>query len=152
MIRLASAEDICSIVELRIKLIKEVNGNIEDSDLNKLSKALNRYLYDGLSNGNVVVFLAEEDGKIVAISVMCFYNIIPLPSNIDGKMALLSDMYTLPEYRNKGLGMNLLIKIMDYAKKLGYKKVILNATESGRRLYLKYGFKDVTGEMSYKFI
>lgn len=33
---------------------------------------------------------------------------------------------------------------------MGYIKIILNATSSGRRLYEKYGFKDVTGEMVYK--
>lgn len=67
-------------------------------------------------------------------------------------MALLSDMYTIPEYRNKGLGMKLLNCIMEYAKTLGYQKVVLNATDSGRRLYKRFGFKDIDGEMSYKFI
>lgn len=61
-------------------------------------------------------------------------------------------MYTIPECRNKGLGNKLLSNIMEHAKSLGYTKVTLNATDAGRRLYEKYGFKDVTGEMSYKFI
>lgn len=83
---------------------------------------------------------------------MCFYNICPSLFNLDGKIALITDMYTVAEYRNKGLGYNLLNNNMEHAKNLGYTKVTLNSTDSGRILYEKYGFKDVAGEMSYKFI
>jgi len=93
----------------------------------------------------------EQNGNIVATSMICFYNITPSLYNLDGKMALLTDMYTIPEYRNKGVGMTLLSNIMEHAKKRGYLKVVLNATDSGRKLYEKYGFKAVDGEMSYKF-
>ncbi|HEY5560371.1 MAG TPA: hypothetical protein VIK72_01210 [Clostridiaceae bacterium] len=41
--------------------------------------------------------------------------------------------------------------MMEYAKKMGYVKIVLNATDSGRELYDKYGFKKVNGEMSYTF-
>lgn len=83
--------------------------------------------------------------------MMYFYNITPLLYNLDGKVALLTDMYTIPDYRNKGYGMKLLNSIMEFAKSLDYLKVTLNATTSGRKLYEKYGFKDVNGEMAYKF-
>ncbi|MFL0247042.1 GNAT family N-acetyltransferase [Candidatus Clostridium stratigraminis] len=64
---------------------------------------------------------------------------------------MLTDMYTIPKYRNKSLGMSLLNSIMGHAKILGYKKVVLNTTESCRRLYVKHGFQDINGEMTYKF-
>lgn len=151
MIRMATIYDIDSLVELRIKLLYESGKNIENYDWDKYSQALRKFFYDGLLHGTVIAFLVEKDGNIVSISIMCFYNIIPLLYNLEGKMALLTDMYTIPEYRNKGLGISLLNDIMGHAKTLGYKKVVLNATDSGRRLYAKYGFEDINGEMSYKF-
>lgn len=152
MIRMATTNDIDCLVKLRIKLLNEAKKNIENYDWDKYTQALKCYYNDGLLNGEVVAFLAEESGNTVAVSIMCFYNICPSLFNLDGKIALITDMYTIPEYRNKGLGNKLLSNIMEYAKNLKYTKVTLNSTESGRRLYEKYGFKDVTGEMSYKFI
>ena len=152
MIRMATINDIDSLVKLRIKLLNEAKKNIGNYNWDKYSQTLKCYYNDGLLNGDVVAFLAEENENIVAISIMCFYNICPSLFNLDGKIALITDMYTVPEYRNKGLGSRLLSNIMERAKNLGYTKVTLNATDAGRRLYEKYGFKDVTGEMSYKFI
>ena len=151
MIRMVRIEDIDSLVKLRIELLNEANKNIENYDWGKYSKALKTFYYESVSNGKAIAFLVEENGSIVATSMICFYNITPLLHNLEGKMALLTDMYTIPEYRNKGFGMALLNNIMEYSKKSGYLKVILNATDSGRKLYEKYGFKAVDGEMSYKF-
>jgi len=79
----------------------------------------------GLLSGKVVAFLAEENESTVSIGIMCFYNICPSLFNLDGKVALITDMYTVPEYRNKGLGNKLLNNIMEYSKTLGYTKVTL---------------------------
>jgi GNAT superfamily N-acetyltransferase len=152
MIRMATIDDIDSLVELRIKLLNESNNNISNYDWDKYSQVLKTFYYDGISNGKVIAYLAEHNKNIVAAGMMCFYSIIPLLYNLDGKMALLTDLYTIPEHRKKGFGMSLLNSIMQHAKKLGYKKVILNASDSGRKLYNKYGFKDIDGEMSYKFM
>lgn len=98
-----------------------------------------------------MAFLTEENGNIVAMSSICFYKSCPKLYNLYGKRALITDMYTLPDYRSKGLGSKLLKSILNYAKDLGYSTVTLNTTDSGRRLYEKYGFKEVRGEMVYKF-
>lgn len=152
MIRIATIDDIDSLVKLRIKLLNETCNNIRNYDWDRYSQALKTFYYDSISNKKVIAFLAEESGNVIGISIICFYNIVPLLHNLDGKMALLTDMYTVPEYRNKGIGTKLLNDIMEYVKKSGYVKVTLNATESGRKLYEKYGFKDINGEMSYKFV
>lgn len=151
MIRIATIDDIDILVELRIKLLNESNSNIEHCDLGKYSQALKDFYHSGLLNEKFIAYLAEDKGRIVATSMMCFYSITPLLFNLDGKIALLTDMYTIPQYRNMGYGMGLLNRIMEHAQRLGYMKVVLNATNSGRKLYEKYGFKDISGEMSYKF-
>lgn len=152
MIRMATINDVDNLVKLRVKLLNEAKKDIENYNWDKYSQTLKSYYNEGLLSGKFIAFLAEKNGNIVAISIMCFYNICPSLFNLEGKRALITDMYTVQEYRNKGIGNKLLNNIMEYAKKLGYTKVTLNATDSGRKLYEKYGFKDVTGEMSYKFI
>ncbi len=151
MVRIATFDDIDSLVELRIELLKESINNIGNYDWDKYSQKLKEFYSEGLSNKKFIAYLVEEDKYIVATCMMYFYNITPLLYNLDGKMALLTDMYTMPKYRNRGYGMSLLKSIMGHAKELGYVKVTLNATDSGRKVYERYGFKDVNGEMSYKF-
>ncbi|MBU3098511.1 MULTISPECIES: GNAT family N-acetyltransferase [Clostridium] len=151
MIRMATIDDIDSLVKLRIKLLKEVNNNIKNYDWDQYSEVLKKFYYDRLPNGKIIAFLAVINGNVVAISMICLYNITPSLYNLDGKMALLTDMYTTLQYRNKGYGMSLLNDIMEHVKNRGYVKISLNATESGRKLYERYGFKDVNGKMSFKF-
>jgi len=59
------------------------------------------------------------------------------------------NMLTFPGYRNQGIGAELLKRIVEEAKQLGYKKITLNASEMGRPLYEKYGFKDVDNAMDF---
>lgn len=151
MVRIATLDDIDSLIELRIRLLKELTDNIENYDWDKYSQVLKEFYFKGLSNNTFIAYIAEEGSLAVSTCMMYFYNITPLLYNLDGKVALLTDMYTIPEYRNKGYGMKLLNSIMEFAKSLDYLKVTLNATTSGRKLYEKYGFKDVNGEMAYKF-
>ncbi|ODU57000.1 MAG: hypothetical protein ABT01_02885 [Clostridium sp. SCN 57-10] len=151
MIRTAGVNDVDGIVELRIKLLHEINTNAGQYDWAAYARALKDFLCMGLSQGTAIAYLAEEQESIVAFTLMCFGRCIPLLSDFDGKTALLTDMYTAPPYRRRGVGTALLSRTMEQAKSLGYKKVILHATESGRALYQNYGFRDVSGEMAYKF-
>lgn len=59
MIRMATFNDIDSLVNLRIKLLKEAKKNIEDYDWDKYSQTLKCYYKEGLVNGKVAAFLAE---------------------------------------------------------------------------------------------
>lgn len=152
MIRMSTINDIDNLVELRTKLLNDVHDNTENYNWRKYSRILKTYYNDVLLDRTAIAFLSEKNGNIVAMSMMCFCNVVPSLFNLEGKIAFITDMYTLLEYRNKGLGMDLLNNIMEYAKKSGYEKVILHATDSGRILYEKYGFINTYGEMPYKFI
>jgi GNAT superfamily N-acetyltransferase len=56
-------------------------------------------------------------------------------------------MYTKPGYRKNGIAKELFSKMIEEAKDRGCTKVLLNATEKGRLLYEKFGFKDTQGDM-----
>ncbi|APC41265.1 hypothetical protein [Clostridium estertheticum] len=50
MISMATINDIDSFVKLRIKLLKEVNNNIENYDWDKYLEVLKKFYYDSLQN------------------------------------------------------------------------------------------------------
>lgn len=59
------------------------------------------------------------------------------------------NMYTKPNYRNRGIATKLLQYLVAEAELRNCKKLTLNASQMGRPLYEKYGFKEVKDGMVY---
>lgn len=148
--RRAELIDINELVKLRISFLQEIGNIVPSAGDNEMANSLYEYLKDKLSKDEFVAWLAMEEGKIVATSGLCFYNLPPSYKNPTGKVAYIMNMYTLPNYRNKGIAKILFNKTVEEAKLKGYKYISLHATEKGRPLYLKFGFKDLNTEMTIK--
>lgn len=56
---------------------------------------------------------------------------------------------TLEKYRGMGIGSSLFTFALNKVKKMGFKKVILQASEDGFRIYKKYGFENYTVYYEY---
>ena len=58
----------------------------------------------------------------------------------------LKRMYVVKEYRRLGIGQKLLDTAVDFAKRIGYTRIVLDSSknlEAARALYLKNGFVDI---------
>lgn len=150
MIRKGNLTDIDEIANLRINLLKEVNSNDYSYDWEEYRKILKEFYYSNLLSWEILCYIFEDNKEIVAMSCALLYNTIPLMSNLEGRMSMITDLYVLKAYRNKGIGTNLMINIMDDLKKMGYKRIHLNATKDGEKLYRKLGFEHIYGDMIYK--
>ena len=62
--------------------------------------------------------------------------------NARQKTAHLMNVYTNPRYRGQGIASEMLDILLDEAKKKGVTEISLDATEAGRLLYKKFGFRD----------
>jgi GNAT superfamily N-acetyltransferase len=68
---------------------------------------------------------------------------------LNGKVAYIGNMFTYPEYRNQGIATKLFSLTVDTAKELGCKEILLDATNMGKPLYKKYGFRKAEDAMCY---
>ena len=59
-------------------------------------------------------------------------------------------MYTLIEFRGRGLAGKIVAMLVDEARQAGCCHVFLNASDMGKPVYEKFGFTDVANEMVYK--
>ena len=82
---------------------------------------------------------------MVCLSTRC-HQIKKCPT---GKVTYISNMFTYPEYRKHGIATKLFALTVEEAKKQGCIKILLNATDMGRPLYEKFGFKDTANDMVY---
>jgi GNAT superfamily N-acetyltransferase len=57
------------------------------------------------------------------------------------------NMYTQPAYRGNRIAPTLFEKLVTEAKERGCHEISLHATDMGRPVYLKFGFKESDGEL-----
>ena len=147
----AGISDIPTIVKLHKKLLyKSAKMNTKEFWY-EFEMSCEKYYTTGMKLDKFTAYIAIEDKVSIGFAAMSYYEICPTANNVSGNNAILTDLYVIPEYRCQGIGYKLLTEIMEQAKQDGQRKVTLNATELGKPLYEKYGFSEVSGEMSYKF-
>lgn len=57
------------------------------------------------------------------------------------------NMYTAPKYRRQGIAFHTLDLLVKDAREHGITQIALEATDMGRPLYEKFGFKKMENEM-----
>ena len=67
----------------------------------------------------------------------------------NGKIGLLSSMFTERSYRRKGIASELLSRIIREAKEYGCGTVQITASDMGVQLYTHYGFEKNKNFMQY---
>jgi len=133
-------------IMLRINQLRE-EGATEDINL---IPTLKDYYNRHMADGTFVSWLAMDEDKIVGTSGMSFVEKPPYFSCPNGKIGLLSSMYTVKEYRRKGIAKELLTKVVNEAKEYGCGTVQITASDMGMLLYSDFGFVKNDNFMQYK--
>ncbi len=150
--RKATINDCSLLAKIRVDFLVEAN-DVKDQDEKDLLHINNeKFLRDSLTDGSFAAWLAIEDGEIIATSGVSFYNLPPNKKCPTGKVAYIGNMFTYPQYRNKGIASKLFNLVVEECKNHGCEKILLNATDMGKPIYEKFGFKDVSNDMVYYII
>ena len=137
-IRKAATHEVPILSRLRqSQLIDEgqaPNCNIDDE--------VESFLRRRIEDGSLIEWVAEDNGRIVATSAIVFYDFPPSFENPHGMRGYITNMYTAPDYRGRGLAPILLDKLVDEAKARDVHIIFLAASELGKPVYRKYGFSE----------
>lgn len=139
-IRLATLADADALISLRLVFLKEVGSLGSGVDGGELGEAIRRYLVRKMPAGEFLAWVAESEGRIVGTSGLTLFERPPNGANMAGLEAYLSNMYTVPGWRGKGVGTALVTTIIAHLKGTRVRRVWLHATEQGRPVYEKAGF------------
>lgn len=145
-IRKLCIDDVESFLNLRLNLFYELKEIELNEDIEDLKKSTRDYYLKNIDK-NLISYGVFEEDKILSIGSICLFERIPYIENLSGKEGYLLNIYTLPEYRKKGYGKNIIEKLLEYSKDIGIKKLWLNANDEGKKLYIKLGFKEKNNEM-----
>ena len=133
-------------IGLRITQLRE-EGAKEAVDL---APALRDYYKRHMGEGTFVAWLALDGERIIGTSGMSFVEKPPYFGCPNGRIGLLSSMYTAPDYRRRGIARQLLRRVVEEARAYGCGVVQITASDMGVPLYADFGFIKNPNFMQYK--
>ena len=139
-------KELDTFIDTRIKQLRE-EGATEDIDL---KPALRDYYERHMADGTFVSWIALDGDKIIGTSGMSFVEKPPYFGCPNGKIGLLSSMYTSNEYRRQGIAKELLTRVVKEAENYGCGAVQITASDMGVLLYTDFGFQKNGNFMQYK--
>lgn len=141
-IRMANLDDIDSLIEARFKYFA-LEKFIVSTESHAIIETQLRHYFSIHLNVDFFAALIDVDNIIISIA---FLAISEKPANLSfptGKTGTILNVFTLPEYRNKGYARSTLTSLINIAKKENLSYIELSASELGKPLYKKLGFDEV---------
>ena len=137
--RLATLEDIPEMCRLRtLQLIDE--GEDEPVDV---TAEMADFFRRKMEDGSFIQWLLEDGGRIVATAGILYIEFTPGFHCRDGVRGYITDMYTAPEYRRRGIATHMLGMLRDDAVSRKVRRIMLGASVHGMPVYRKFGFRDI---------
>ncbi|MDE6875133.1 MAG: GNAT family N-acetyltransferase [Lachnospiraceae bacterium] len=145
--RKLTEKELDTFIEIRICQLRE-EGAKENIDLRP---ALFDYYRRHMADGTFVSWLALDGDAIVGTSGISFVEKPPYFGCPNGKIGLLSSMFTAKEYRRRGIAKELLSRVVKEAGEYGCGRVQITASDMGVLLYTDFGFVKNGNFMEYRF-
>lgn len=137
----ATAQDIPLLVDYRIAFTHDVVGTIDAALEHKLRTQLTRYFEEEL-NRTYVSWLAMVNGRVAATGGMTIRKMLATIANPSGMWGYIVSIYTVPEFRRRGLCREIMLKLMETGEEMGVRAFDLHATPDGAKVYPSIGFHE----------
>jgi len=149
-IRPATLNDCATILHHRRSMFQDM-GQGTPEQLQQMFDLTAPWLRSALSDGSYRGWLAENaDGTVVAGGGVLLSSWPASPFDPLTRRAVILNVYTEPEFRRRGLALQIMHTILDWLKAEGFRSVVLHASDAGRPLYESLGFQP-TNEMRLRF-
>lgn len=138
---MADIKDIDSLIDLRVAYMLEDYGIVTKDQEKKMRAQIRDYMQKALGK-DIFGYVARVDGKVVSIAYLHVIDMPATPVLTTGRYGEVLNVYTLPEYRGKGLCTKIIQGLLNGGKELNLEKIVLSATKDGYPIYKKLGFDD----------
>jgi len=143
-------KDIDVLTELRFAFLSEMI-TIPEDERQSLESNFRSYCEKHINQDDFVALGVSIEGEIVSCGFLVIDERPASPAFPNGLTGTILNIYTYPEHQRKGYGQAVMEAIIDESKKRNLSVLTLSATEVGKGLYEKLGFKEpVYTEMQLK--
>lgn len=113
-------------------------------------KASEKFFEESINLGDWIHFVAEIDNQIVSTVSLKVVKSFPLPGMLKNHWGYLTNVYTKPDFRKKGISTKLINDTLAWSDSHGIKKVILWPRPAAINIYKKFGFSQESEIMEYR--
>lgn len=157
-VRLATPDDADIIGWHRARMFADM-GDVPPHLFDEFCALSRHRLREQLTSGEYIGWLvspADSLGKIIGGAGVQLRHTMPHPLTspngeagiAEGRHAIILNVFTEPEWRRRGVAALLMQHIIDWSRKERLDRLVLHASEDGRRLYKKLGFV-LSNEMKF---
>lgn len=145
----ATINDTSILVENRILFALELSGGQNQEAIQALSKQMTNYFSKAIADNTCISFIAKCDGIVAGIGSIHLRETPGNFKNPTGKWGYIMNMYTVPNFRRKGICKDILNLLVEEGKKNGITAFELHATIEGELVYKQNGF-EIHNEPTYR--
>jgi GNAT superfamily N-acetyltransferase len=154
-IREALIGDISIMAEYHRKMFEEIwekkGEHLENVRAIEIEKAYTQKLETEMNSGTCKAWVIEDKGEIISSGAITFVSFVPTPNDVSSKIAYLHSVYTRKSHRNGKCAQRIVRTAISYCRSHGVNTIILGASNAGKPIYEKIGFRS-TPEMMRLFI
>ena len=139
--RIATEKDIDLLVQLRIDYLLDQNSMESLGDIEALKDLLQAYFTSSFAKNEFVAIIAEDENTVYSTAFLSIADRPPRTSNEPSRIGTVYNVYTYPQFRKQGIATKVMKALLNEAKNLDICAVDLYASNDGKPLYEKLGFK-----------
>lgn len=138
--RIAIEKDFSQLAEMRWDFRQESGGEIAVVGKAEFIEKCLEFLHN--ETENYTYWIAENEGEIISHIFVHRIKLVPRPCRIEDSFAYLTNTYTKPAFRGKGIGGELLRKVIDWAKGEDFELLLVYPSEESVNFYQRLGFEN----------
>ena len=146
--RLATPEDAPVLAEMRRRMFLDM-GKPDNERMQQVKQAFATWAADAIRRGIYIGWLVETaDRQPVSNTGLFLMEWPPHLRDFGLIRGYILNVWTHPEHRRKGIARGLMMTVMDESRRRNIRVLALHASDEGKKLYEKLGFR-TTREMMF---
>jgi GNAT superfamily N-acetyltransferase len=147
--RVAGTADLAELAAMRWDFRLEESGGAAHDRASFLT-ACHAFLQCKLAEGAWAYWIAIADGQIVAHIFVCRIDKVPKPNRLQDCDGYVTNVYTRPAYRGRGIGSALMKHVTTWALEQDMGTLFVWPSETSRTYYARAGFVGGSELMEYE--
>jgi len=103
-------------------------------------RACEAFMEQGLEHGDWIYWIAVDEGQILSHISVHLFRSVPKPFQLVSRYGYMTNVYTRPAYRNRGIGSELMRHVKQWAQKENVPFIIVSPSETSTAFYRRAGF------------
>ncbi|MBU5427488.1 GNAT family N-acetyltransferase [Tissierella pigra] len=139
--RIAGIEDFIELSQMRWDFKTEGKDTLNFINKDIFMKECYKFFKSGLEEGNWTHWIALDNNMIVSHISINHIRKIPKPNRIIDEYGYVTNIYTKPSYRGKGIGSKLMDNVKTWATEKDLEILIVWPSHEAVKFYERKGFK-----------